>query len=79
MEGQKEKIRTADLKFYELCEEVDMWKDESAYWQEKYENLLKEHNDMVRSSIRHNEGMIAGFLKLIINKDITVKKPETGK
>ena len=30
-------MKTIDYKFSELCEEIDYWKDQARYYQEKYE------------------------------------------
>jgi hypothetical protein len=43
-------MRTADIKFHELCEEIDYWKhkakkaeEEAEYYREEYSKLLNEN------------------------------------
>ena len=47
------KTRTVDYKFAELCDEVDRWKDEAEYWQNKYDEEVQ------RSIQQSNESMEA--------------------
>ena len=32
-------MKTADLKFLEMCEEIDIWKKEAKYWKDKFDIL----------------------------------------
>jgi hypothetical protein len=34
--------KTIDLKFSELCHEIDYWKSEAEYYKEKYESELRQ-------------------------------------
>ena len=67
---------TADIKFLELCEEIDYWKVTAKHWEIAYKNLQTEHTAMLKDSIRHGEEMVGGFLSLVLNNDIVPRKEE---
>ena len=48
-----ESLRTADIKFIELCNEVDSWRAEAEYWKQQYEDLIKEYSKHLKQTLKH--------------------------
>jgi hypothetical protein len=62
---------TANLKFIELCEEIDMWKNEAMYYKEKYEESTKDYSKLLSSSIADAKNTTGQLLSLMFNSEQT--------
>lgn len=51
----------------DLCEEIDMWKQEAKYWKEKHDQASADHIKTVNESIKSNESMIGNLLMVALN------------
>lgn len=67
-------MKTIDIKFSELCEEIDYWKNRANKYEKLYNEAVDEKIDLVHGQIKHNEAMIGGMLALVLSKDILPKK-----
>ena len=67
-------MRTADIKFLQLCNEIDQWKDEANYWKEKYEELQKEYSEHINQSLVSAQKGVANALMFALS----VKDDENG-
>jgi hypothetical protein len=63
-------MKTADLKFVELCNEVDDWKEAANYWKEKCEAVEKKYTRILDESIAHSQVMTGNQLKLLLSADM---------
>jgi hypothetical protein len=64
-------MKTIDLKFAELCDEIDYWKSEAYKWKNRYIELRQEHTSTVKDSIKHGEAMIGNF---VLSNDIAPRE-----
>jgi hypothetical protein len=62
-------MKTADIKFIELCNEIDYWEEEAKHWKDKYDKLNKEHFEMIDKNIKHNYTMFGNILKALLSSD----------
>lgn len=67
-------MRTIDLKFSEICDEVDHWKAEAEYWKEQYKKLQVEYHENVNESIQNNYDVIGTVLGSMLDKDSNPSK-----
>jgi hypothetical protein len=65
-----DRISTIEIKFRELCNEIDYWKELSFYYKELYEQEKKKKFDMLNESIEHGKAMMGNVLKLLLDEDI---------
>jgi hypothetical protein len=74
-------MKTIELKFYELCDEIDFYKEEAIRWKEKYDELMQESFKETKERIEAAQRGVAKALmfalstttdkngNLIINKE----------
>ena len=67
-------MRTADVKFLQLCNEIDQWKEEANYWKEKYEELQKEYSEHINQNLVSAQKGVANALMFAL----PVKDDENG-
>ena len=67
-------MRTADVKFLQLCNEIDQWKEEANYWKEKYEELQKEYSEHINQNLVSAQKGVANALMFALS----VKDDENG-
>ena len=60
-------MKTADLKFNQLCEEIDIWKEEARYWKAKYEKLEQESNEKLNSDLGTMKNMTGSILTALLH------------
>lgn len=64
---------TANLKFLQLCEEIDYWKGKSQHWEEEYKKLLAEYHSFLNESNENVRKAVCQSLLLALsvedNKD----------
>lgn len=72
---------TADIKFLELCEEIDFWKEQARYYKKEYEQQLQERSIESKQNLVDAQEGVANALRfalavedgengeLIINKE----------
>ena len=77
-----EKTRMIDYKFAELCDEVDVWKDEAKYWKAKYDEEIQasikqsnESMDMAKKGVA-NALMFALSVKDDENGNMVIEKED---
>ena len=58
---------TIDLKFSDLCDEIDYWKIEAKYWKDEYDNLLKEDIKKSNESLEHAQKGVANALMFALS------------
>jgi len=73
--------RTSDIKFFELCDEIDYWKEQAEHYKEKYETELSERMIDSNQRLKEAQSGVANALlfalsvtdgedgELIINKE----------
>lgn len=61
---------TADLKFLELCDEIDYWKDVAQKEKEDATHWRNEYNHLLNSQLNHSKEMVGTMLKGLLNKTI---------
>lgn len=67
MKRLDEPMRTADIKFLDMCEEIDRWKNEAAYYKEKYEEELQRNVEASNRSMQIAKQGVADALMLSLN------------
>lgn len=67
-------MKTVDVKFLQLCNEIDQWKDEANYWKDKYEELNKEYSQHLNQSLASAQKGVANALMFALH----VKDDENG-
>ncbi len=60
---------TADIKFFELCEEIDYWKSEAQKWENQYNEMVAKYNTLINDDIKHSQVMIGNLVKLALVSD----------
>lgn len=81
-------MKTVDAKFYELCEEIDYWKERTEKAEEDIEYWRNEYNKLMSQSMIHAKQGVANALmfalhatddengNLVINKESRKKIAE---
>jgi hypothetical protein len=67
-------MRTIDLKFQEICDEVDRWKAEAEYWKKQYKKLQLEYHENINESIRYNYNVVGIALEAMLDPESTLNK-----
>ena len=67
-------MKTIDIKFLQLCNEIDQWKDEANYWKERYEEINKEYSQHLNQSLDSAQKGVANALMFALS----VKDDENG-
>jgi hypothetical protein len=67
-------MKTVDVKFLQLCNEIDRWKDEANYWKERYEELNKEYSQHLNQNLDSVQKGVANALMFALS----VKDDENG-
>lgn len=63
-------MKTIDIKFYELCNEIDYWKNQAKYWEAEYNEKNKKYRELIDYSINHSYTMIGKTIeKLLLDSD----------
>jgi hypothetical protein len=62
-------MKTVDIEFYKLCNEIDYWEERAEYWEKEYRKMRKKYADLLSESINHNRIMTANILKAYLSKD----------
>lgn len=62
-------MKAIDIKFCELCEEIDFWKAKAEFLEHEYKELLKKYNKVIREDIKRNHKMIGEIFKFALNKE----------
>ena len=55
-------VRTADMKFIELCDEIDYWKAQAEYWKKEYEDMRDENIKRTNESLKSAQQGVANAL-----------------
>lgn len=55
-------MKTIDLKVNELCNEIDYYKEMAEFWKTKYDDLNKEYNLHINSSLKITQQGVANAL-----------------
>jgi hypothetical protein len=55
-----------DILISDLCEELDREKENSLYWKDKYEQVVKEKEELFQSSVDHNKKMLGNMLSFAL-------------
>ena len=58
---------TADLKFLELCYEIDCWKQEAEYYKNLYNESQKDYNELLNRGIADGQKTVGSLLSLMLN------------
>jgi len=48
-------MRTIEKNIYDLCNQVDYWKDQAEYWQNKYENERDDYMKQLNQNIEQTK------------------------
>ena len=65
---------TIDLKFSELCDEIDYWKIEAEHWKNEYDKLWKENGKKLQEDLDRSKKGLANALMIALS----VKDDEKG-
>lgn len=60
-------MKTADIKFNELCDEIDYWKAKAEYYKQKYEEELESHSKFVNDQLEESKKGVANALMLALS------------
>jgi hypothetical protein len=61
-----EGMKTIDRVVYNLCKDVDYWKEKAFEFEHDYNELNKKYNALLDSSLKHAQAMAGNQLKLIL-------------
>lgn len=64
-------MKTLDIKFNEMCEEIDYWKAEALHWKREAKYYQKEYSKSITDGINNNYNMVGLMLKSIIEPSKT--------
>ena len=64
-------MRTVDLKFAELCSEIDYWKSEAERYKAMYEEEIAINTAQTKKGIADNMNMVGQILKIALNSEQT--------
>ena len=59
-------MRTVDIKFNELCDEIDYWKSEADHWKSEFEKERDSHIELLNDSIERSRKGIGQALALAL-------------
>jgi glucan phosphoethanolaminetransferase (alkaline phosphatase superfamily) len=71
----KKDMKTSTIKFYELCEEIDKWREEAEYWKSEAERISKEYHSKINADYDNTMKQTAKILSALINTE--TKRHET--
>ncbi len=60
-------MKTIDIKFFELCDEIDQWKEEVKFWKDKYEKLEKDYKNHLDNSLKSAQKDVANILTFALH------------
>lgn len=67
------RMKTINLKFNELCDEIDYWKDEAEHYRLKYEKLHKEYIGQLDKSTKDSMDMCGKIFSVMLRSEQTEK------
>lgn len=59
-------MKTIEIKFYELCDEIDYWKEQAFYYKDLYERTQGEYSKTFNQSIKGTKELT----KMVIIKSL---------
>jgi len=62
-------MKTVDLKFLEMCEEIDTWKNEAKYWKDKFDVLDEQQRKDLYERIENSSKRTTQLVKLAMCAD----------
>ena len=60
-------VRTADIKFMDLCDEIDHWKAEAEHWKREYEEMRAENIKRMNESMESAKQGVANALMFALS------------
>ena len=60
------KTRTIDIKFHELCEEIDYWKNQANYYKDLYEKEVTQRSIESKERLLQTQKDVANALRLAL-------------
>ena len=60
-------MKKIEESIYDLCNEVDYWRGEAKYWQEKYEKEVKDFNSHVNEQLEISKKGVANALMFALS------------
>jgi len=54
--------RTADLTFMDLCRQVDYWKEQAEYFEQKYKDEVRENNKQMNERLEESRMQLGNAL-----------------
>ena len=63
-----------DIKFAELCDEVDYWKQKAEYWKQEYDTVRIKHLQSMNDSIDNGKEQIGMMLSAVLDPDSVINK-----
>ena len=79
MKKYKDTFTRHDKLTSELCDEIDMLNDKVDFWKTKYEKLNIEYNELLNSSIKHEQQMMGNLLTATLKGYIHPKEEDENK
>lgn len=67
-------MRTADIKYINLCDEIDYWKDQAKYWEAECKQAQKEHYKSINHSIDESKKCIGVMLNAVLDPKSSINK-----
>lgn len=66
-------MKTVNMKFNELCDEIDFWKGEAEYYRLKYEKLHKKYMGHLDDSTKDSMNMCGKIFSIMLRSEETEK------
>lgn len=60
-------MKTINVKFDELCIEIDYYKEEAKFWKSKYDELNKEYSLHINESLLSAQKGVANALRFVLS------------
>lgn len=60
-------MKTANKLFLELCEEIDHYKSEAEYWEQKYRDLLSEYTEYTQNHFEQTQKDVGNALMFALS------------
>ena len=60
-------MKTIDIKFSQLCDEIDHWKEEAEYWKDKFKSLDLEMRNRLAKDFQESKRGIGQMLSLALS------------